>query len=287
MLRVFLACFLIAFASCKKSDGILQPAPLPGAPVTTPAPSPLQPIQVVSGWDGSRLGDAQVAVNGEPVVLDGDARFVLDHTGNPAVDVSVPGFLPRKTVAQQLSSGRLTMWPATSEQEVAAVRAMIFYNDRLYLPHAGGVYPVALLVPSPDYKAVADHWSAVFPTIGALTGRSLALAPSSRGEDDELVVSFDATAETCASPWGFCFSGVGRPPTDYFTRPARVLPSTSERPDVILRALASTMLKANPLPGLMNATRPALELSLLEQQTLRMMYQRPSGTRWPDTDPQR
>jgi hypothetical protein len=229
-----------------------------------------------------------VAVNGAPIDLDGEARFDLDYSGNPAVDVAVPGFLPRKTVAYQLSGGHLTMWPARNEQELAAIRAMVFpFNDRLYVPHEGGAYFVTLLVPPSDYRVVAERWIDVFATIRALTGRSLSMGSLSRGEDDELVVSFDATPDTCSSPWGFCFSGAGRPPSDYFTRPARVLPSAGDQTDVILRALASTMLRPNPLPGLMNATAPAKELSLLEQETLRMMYQRPSGTRWPDTDPKR
>ena len=55
------------------------------------------------------------------------------------------------------------------------------------------------------------------------------------------------------------------------------------RPGVIKRVLAFGLLNANPLPGLLNKTAPAAELSLLEKQTLKMQAMRPSGTRWPDT----
>ena len=84
----------------------------------------------------------------------------------------------------------------------------------------------------------------------------------------------------CSDPWGFCASTTSRPFVVHVSRAA------AGRQDVALRLLAQLFLQDNLQPGLMNRSHPSSDLSLLEQHTLRMMFQRGYVNRWPDNDRQ-
>jgi hypothetical protein len=133
---------------------------------------------------------------------------------------------------------------------------------------------------------IAAQWANEYREIEELTHLPLAMAfEPLRGSDDydeQVIVALDAIDASCGDPSAFC--GFVNSSFPYLSRPYRL---AANRPDVIRRVLAFGLLNWNPLPGLLNKTRPAPELSLLERQTLRMAFLRPSGTIWPDTDPSR
>ena len=133
---------------------------------------------------------------------------------------------------------------------------------------------------------IAAEWESVYREIGALTNLRLNLTFAPKGSDTgefegQVVVALDRLDESCRDPSGFCFENQWLPDNGLLYRLA------ANRPDVIRRVLASGLLNWNPLPGLLNKTNPAPELSLLEKQTLRMGFLRPVNTLWPDTDPSR
>jgi hypothetical protein len=76
------------------------------------------------------------------------------------------------------------------------------------------------------------------------------------------------------------------PTAAYFVSNAAIDPRAATRRDVALRVLLDAYaLAPHPLPGLMNATRPATELSEFERKTLHMMSLRwGTEVRWPDFD---
>jgi hypothetical protein len=239
-------------------------------------------------------------MNGAALTTDANGQFDWPGTVPPEapLDIDAPGFLPHRTRLFAVpSTNQIPLWPAANEAEAAAIQAMAFFRviDGFSLHKGVGpshLYQLAVVVeklPHPP-PGIFDDWSREYEEIRALTGRALSLTSVPRGDgsdfDGEVVVMFDE-AEECKDIWGFCdFVGHdGR--LGWFSRPYRMSVAMAERPGVIKRLLAFGLLKANPLPGLLNKTAPATELSLLEKQTLKMQSIRPVGTRWPDTAPVR
>jgi len=205
------------------------------------------------------------------------------------VDIDAPGFLPHKLMRSRLSGGDITMWPVASDADAEAIRVMAFFQSRngyeVNRPFLfTGRYLLAFQPAAGiNLSVVAERWRNAYARFGELTGLPLELGGSSN-DDDHLIVSFDANTESCPDVWGFCDSFLRE---DYFAIPVHIVSTLADRQEVIQRVFAHALLRPNPQPGLLNRTNPAAELSLLEQQTLRMMYLRPAGTRWPDTEPGR
>ena len=232
-----------------------------------------------------------------PLTTDANGQFEWPGTVRPeaTLDVDAPGFLPHRTRLFAVSStNQIALWPAANEAEIAAIKAMAFgeVGDYFLLKYGGNArpYQLALVLADPAHTAsVFDSWSREFEEIRVLTGRTLSLSPVpgwSDEFDNEVIVMLDET-ESCKDVWGFC-DFVGRDSRfGYFSRPYRMSLSMAARPGVIKRLLAFGLLNANPLPGLLNRTAPATQLSLLEKQTLKMQSIRPNGTHWPDTAPSR
>ena len=270
--------------------------PLGQPPPQGPPPPPAsRTLTVVSGWDQTPVPSAQVRLEAASFTTDANGRFESPGTVPPeaALDVDAPGFLPRRTrLGEVAATNQITLWPAANEAEAAAIQAMAFYRS-VTLMWAGSdwpVYQLALMVEDVPRtpSEILNDWVREYAEIRTLTGRVLSLSPIPRGNgptdefDNEIIVKFDET-EQCKEPWGFCDFVGNDIRFGYFSRPYRMSLTMAQRPGVIKRLLAFGLLNANPLPGLLNKTAPATELSLLEKQTLKMQAIRPSGTRWPDT----
>jgi hypothetical protein len=228
-------------------------------------------------------------MGGTALKTDANGQFEWPRSVLPdaPLDVDAPEFLPHRTRMFAMSSPyQIALWPAANEAETAAIKAMAFSGGSTF---SWPVYQLALVLPDAARTAsVFDDWSREYEEIRILTGRPLSLSPVPRGGgptdefDSEVIVMFDE-ADDCRDLWGFCDFVGNDPRFGYFTRPRRMSLAMAARPGVIKRLLASHLLSANPLPGLLNRTAPATELSLLEKQTLKMQSIRPGGTRWPDT----
>jgi hypothetical protein len=292
----------IGIAACAPSNPVnplLENNQVVPVPTPTPAPSPAphtfvdRTVRVISGWDNAPVSGALVRVGEQAVTTDVSGYFTAGFSDdNLPIDIDAPGYLPRRTrELTGITAGAITLWPAANEAEQQAINAMAFYQNRLYKsdpePGLEDKYFLSIL-PEPDGPTLEQAlvpWRKQFEQISQLTNLRIDAASANRGEYCELVVDFTATSQSCPTPWGFC----DEHSTDYyFTKPIHVVRERSDQPDVILRALVHTILYwPNPLPGLMNKTAPAMELSLLERQTLRMLTIRPTGTLWPDVDPKR
>jgi hypothetical protein len=107
---------------------------------------------------------------------------------------------------------------------------------------------------------------------------------------DGYLVSVAPSSPPCRHNWftwqfaiaGFCWEPTGA----YFVQNISVEPSLVDHPDIALRALLySFSLRPHQLPGLMNVTHPATELSQFEKKTLHMMSLRwPTPVTWPDME---
>jgi hypothetical protein len=277
---------------CDKSP--TSPGPRPPAP---PPPLPqARTLSVVSGWDQSAVAGAQVRVNDTMLTTDAQGQFVCSETvaAEAAIDVDASGFLPHRTRLFGVpSTNVIELWPAANAAEAAAIRSLVFgeWRGEFFLSRPGWpAFQLALLAAGLPRtpSEVSSDWMREYIEIEALTKLPLSISFTPRGFssdqfENEVIVAFDGTEESCRNPWGFCEFWDNSVP--YYSRPYRIVRTIADRPDVIRRVLASGLLQTNPLPGLLNKSAPAAEFSLLEKQTLRMQAIRPPGTRWPDTAP--
>ena len=279
------------------SESPTSPGGFPRPPAAPPPTAASRTVSVVSGWDQTPVAHAQVRMDGAALTTDANGQFEWPRTVPPEqpLDVDAAGFLPHRTrMFGVRETYTIALWPASNEAEAAAIKAMAFsgLGDNPTLGSKGWpVYQLALVLADPSRTAsVFDDWSREYEEIRILTGRPLSLSPIPRGGgptdefDNEVIVMFEET-ESCKDLWGFCDFVGNDSRFGYFTRPYRMSLTMAARPGVMKRLLASGFLNANPLPGLLNKTAPAAELSVLEKQTLKMQSIRPAGTRWPDTAP--
>jgi hypothetical protein len=279
---------------CDKSPTSPGPRP-PFQPPPPPLPQ-ARTLSVVSGWDQSAVAGAQVRVNDTMLTTDAQGQFVCSETvpAEAEIDVDAPGFFPHRTRLFGVPPTNLILlWPVAGDAEAAAIRAMAFSPStggqfRLSRLGWGAYYLVLLTAGDPRTPSeISGDWIREYEEIAELTGLPLSISFTTRADmeefQEEVIVVFDGTEETCRDPWGFCpFWNSSFP---YFSRPVRIVSALANRRDVIRRVLVSGLLNPNPLPGLLNRSTPAADLSLLEKQTLRMQSLRPQGTRWPDTAP--
>lgn len=253
----------------------------PAAPTAPALPVYRQPILITSGGDGSPVGGATVIINGDEHYSAANGEVIPDmYSGadtGAAIDVDVRGFLPRRT---KLSTDRvITLWPVASDAEANAVREMIYRRgepvDKVLTPIPSDP---CLLTVTGSTAAIAEAWNTEADQFFRTFSLPYKMTGSFQYEVNELEVIVAGQARCAPVPnWGFC-----RVPSVYRiyeVEPDRVL----HRP-TIRRVLASFFLGPNPLPGLMNATKPLDELSAFETQTIRMILQRKSPNRWPDSD---
>lgn len=286
-----------ATVGCSNGSETLLTGPASRYPPPQVPTAQARTLTVVSGWDNTPVPGAQVRVNDAPAVVDVNGQFVCSETApsEAPIDVDAPGFLPHRTRLFSVPATNLiALWPVVNEADAAAIRAMVFYerNGEFRMSRLDWrEYYLALLVDGVPQagEEIAAQWRREYEEIEALTGLRLSVSFAPRadteGFEEEVVVAFGGTEDSCRDSWGFCVFPI--PNIPYFSRPVRIAPPLASRPDVIRRVLVSGLLLANPQPGLLNKAKPAAELSLLEKQTLRMQHLRPAETRWPDTAPVR
>jgi hypothetical protein len=256
-----------------------------------PTPTEVSSIRLASGWDHSIVDVAQVTIGGKTYQADYDGvvRFGSDLSGGDlTMDITASGYLFRQTFL--LSTPVVTLWPA-DPADYDAIKGMVYTASgemfsKFYQSDFLGSDDYVIggdFARSPEgallldnLRSSSDHVSQVLVPSGANVFQ-LQPGPSLNAIDMALDL-VDDTA--CSDPWGFCSSNTSRP---YLVHVSR---SAATRSDVALRLLAHLFLQSNSEPGLMNRSHPSSELSLLEQQTLRMMFQRGYVNRWPDNDRQ-
>jgi len=267
----------------------LGPSPASDGRTTLPATS--MTITVTDGWTGAAVPGATVTAGGSEVLTDANGTFVL--TAAPVkclpLDIVATGFLSRRVCAKP----SVTLWPIADEAEEAATRAAAFpHFDRL-LDQAdyARVYGVVLQPDILQYPGVEATWVEAAAEIKEATGGKLAIQflPSLKW-DEGYLVSAASEPGLCSLTWskwtisvaGFCWM----PTATYFVSNAAIDPHAIARRDVALRVLLDAYsLRPHSLPGLMNETRPATELSEFERKTLHMMSLRwGTEVRWPDFD---
>lgn len=206
-----------------------------------------------------------------------------ENVGGRDIDIDAPGFLLRQT---QVDTDTFTLWPATAGEE-EAIKAMVYQRAadghlRLNRPYFGYFIVSTAFGDAPNGAAVTRSLqisaTRVSELLAVAGGPFFTVSSGPQGDDQELTVDFIASTSSCGTPWGFCETG---------TSPWKVslVPETAGRADVPLRVIAQILLRANPLPGLMNSDQPASDLSRLEQQTIRMLFKRPGiRNEWPDRD---
>ena len=243
-------------------------------------------MRIVSGWDDSPVAGARVLVDGvqRSTEDDGSLTDVVDLRGR-AIDIDARGFLPRKT---RITAERLTLWPAASEQEVQAIARLVYYRGRLVNLD---VRATLRLIREVAYNHDAAFGAAVDTINAVMRDRRFAVEGRDPEVDDGAVWTVSVGgAKECGghaffAPYGLClpylwFRG------DRDNAIVLLTPDALARPESPLRLLALAHLVGdNPLPGLLNPSTPeATELTLLEQQVLRMLPQRLPCTTFPDDD---
>jgi hypothetical protein len=257
----------------------------PAAPSTLP-PEPFLSVWITSGDGGKPVAGARVSIDGVSYVSNETGAVTPAGPGAPrgsAIDVDADGFLPRRT---RIPATRvITLWPVAGEAEAEAVREMVYGRgggDVLHPPDIGPFWLV-FLDPS-EAPDLAHVWQAEATAFGDRFERTVNVSIGPRFDEldgalvtNEVVVRFEGTGCDPVPAWGLCQVS---PASKTFL----VQADRAGDPRTIRRLLASWFLGPNPLPGLMNPDAPADELSPLEEQSIRMILQRPLPNRWPDTD---
>jgi hypothetical protein len=157
--------------------------------------------------------------------------------------------------------------------------------------HAMDNLPIVFASNLASRPEVTAAWNAAAAELKSATGNTLTVRfARAMLYDEGYLVSIAASSPACRHNWftwqfsiaGFCWDST----RDYFVQDITVDPSLVDHPDVALRALLySFSLRPHQLPGLMNATHPATELSQFEKKTLHMMSLRwPTPVTWPDME---
>lgn len=290
-MRAPLGCLFMAFLSvvavgCDDANRTLVGPMSPSPATTAPGPSPVAPqaVRVVSGGTGQPVVGAAVTVNGraystdEAGIVGPDVVLSVPMAAN-SIDVEAPGFLKRETRVPE--DGRITLWPVASEEEAQAVREMVYRragsSEQVLHPASVGE-PFYVTLEGTISLGTYEAWQAGAMAFGAPFSLSYEVRGQFGYDQNEITVRFGETASCApASAWGFC-----QEVSPY--RIFRVLPERALDQRTIRRVVASWFLGPNPLPGFMNPTTPADDLSPFEIQTIRMILQRDRPNRWPDND---
>ena len=272
--------------ACGEGGGRLPTLSTP--PTTAPSPPPstsadFQPVRVVSGADTKPVAGASVLIEGSRFVSDENGRVTPDPLRGAAlgasIDVDAPGYLPRRTRIDHYRT--VILWPVADAAEEEAVHEMVYRwagPRQAFHPPDPGPFLISFLDARSLDPGVADAWSAEAMEFGDLLGLNYVQSYSFQYEQNEIAVRFSETGACDPLPsLGFCRDS-------HYYKSFLVLPGKARDPQTIRRVLVSWFLGPNPLPGFLNRSRPADQLSPLEMQTLRMLFMRPLPNRWPDTD---
>lgn len=256
---------------------------------TTSTAVEIASIRLVDGWTQDVVDVAQVTIDGKTYAPDanGVVRFPgVRNDEHVNLDIAAPGYLLRQTFIS--SAPAVTLWPA-NPQDRDAIKSMAYTSSGEVV----GKFYNSDYIGTDDFAVGGDfarssEGATLFENLRSSEHRlsqvlspggadlfRLEPGPSLTGIDMALDVVEDAE---CSDSWGFCATPTSRPFVVHVPR------SAAARPEVALRLLAQLFLQANPQAGLMNRARPSSELSLLEQQTLRMVFQRGYVNRWEDND---
>lgn len=250
--------------------------PIQGAP---PSELTLLGRTVVSGWDTTPVAGATVVINGSSAMTNARGEFTTTASFGTPIEVRAQGFLPRRTT---LTPFVVTLWPAPTAADEQAIRAMAFFSrDRTYLDLYESVTVDTSFAGIAEPVAARAAWES---EMNAMSRRlNLPFIFGAADYFSGFKVSFDELTAPCTSAaptWGFC-------PTESGYPGIVVRPELARDIATIRRVLAFAVLRGHTQPGLLNLTHPAESLSLLEEQTLKMLRLRAPTVYWPDTDPQR
>ncbi|MBK5299085.1 MAG: hypothetical protein JJE40_18180 [Vicinamibacteria bacterium] len=301
---ITIAVSLIAAVACNGTGPTPGPTPVsipqstPPVPEAPPPPSPpsaITQVRIVSGWDDAPVTNATVRIDGvaRPDAADGTVTDVADLTGRD-IEIETRGFLPRKT---RIISDTVTLWPAAGAREAEAIKQLLFYR-----PDDGGTPSLVSLniravlsldaVLSMDervaFEQAADRLNEL---IGeqrfAIAGATGLPPPIPNAGDWRVLVGDTNNCILGSSPaFGFCLPYLWFRGAPGEIQALGVTREAMNRPGTPLRLLAmANIVGSNPLRGLLTAAHGGeTELSLLEQQALRMLSQRKSCTKFPDDD---
>jgi hypothetical protein len=263
----------------------------PFVPATSAPIIAAQTVAVTDGWTGAPVPGARISMNGTELVTTANGTVPVTIAAGQCqpMDIVATGFLHRRTCARP----SVTLWPIANDAEAAATHEAAFlYPDRLIdQSQAVNDIPVVLAANLASRPEVTSAWNTAAAELMSATGNKLSVRFAQTVPYDEgFVVSMAPPSPPCRHYWfewqfaiaGFCWE----PTRDYFVQDITVDPSLVDHPDVALRALLYAFtLRPHQLPGLMNATRPATELSPFERKTLHMMGLRwPTPVTWPDLE---
>ena len=260
---------------------------LPGTMPITAGPT----VTVTDGWTGAPVAGARVTVQGTELLTtaNGTVPVTIVASQCQLMDIVATGFLRRQTCAR----ASVTLWPIANDAEAAATHDAAFvYFDRLMdQSRAMNDQPVVLADNLESRPEVTAAWETAAAALTSATGNKLTVrfARSIPGGEGYLV-SAAPSPPPCLHTWFTWQFAVARfcwePTRDYFVQDITVDPSLVDHADVALRALLYAFtLRPHQLPGLMNVSHPATELSPFERKTLHMTSLRwPTPVTWPDLE---
>lgn len=245
---------------------------------------------VIDGWSRQPVVGAAVTANGLQVLADtsGQVRFPATKSSCISLDVIATGYLERRMCASAFTQ-EVALWPMARAEEAEATRNWIFTRDQIRGEYWSTPTLIAL---SPDLAArseVAATWTAATNAITQLSQGRIKFQWVPSAPEEGLVIEAAGTPPSCSvvPPWPFELGGfcVAYDPAVYFLDRLNVRSDRLVDRSTALRALLSAVgIRAHPLPGLLNMTRPQPELAEFESKTLGMLGLRQHTVTWPDFD---
>jgi hypothetical protein len=262
----------------------------PGQPTGSTNSTGLATFVILDGWSQLPVAGAAVIANGTQALTDaaGQVQFPATPSGCVVIDVKATGFLDRRTCGSSLVR-QISLWPVANADEGEVTRRWVFNNDRIDRGYWSAPIQIALVPELAARADVAQIWAAAGDTIQSVSRGRIRFTWVTSVPEEGLVLEAAAMPLSCseAPPWpyeigGFC---VKYDPSVYLLDRLRVAPERLADSRTALRALLSAAgIKAHTVPGLMNAARPAADLSVFERKTLGMIGLRLRTVTWPDYD---
>jgi len=297
-----LSCALVAVACGSPSPTLPVAAPAP-----VPTPMQVRFVTIVSGETSQPVSGAQVIVGGVESTSGADGRATVppDARSSALVDIVAAGFLDRQTTyGRALASARFPLWPRTSptgldEKFTQEIVYTTFGEDatvgaapmRRWRSSLG---PVRVLLGKgfdPSAGRSVDNQVDAARQMNDLLGDSLEyMEPVFSDEEPDagvVVVKVDPDAETCdgnvlafASFYVYTNGEIGKVDIVYCT----VL--ETQRINIVRHEFGHSLgLRHSFEPSdLMYPYDTSDRFTERERLAVRLMYQRPTGNRYPDND---
>ena len=250
----------------------------------TPFPSPAgasSRFDVFDGVTGAAVGAGQFAVGSAPSVSF-SGGFEAGPIGG-SVAISVPGYLRRETTLP--GGGRISVWPAADRTEEEYTRTLVYVNaidnvtERTLFRLPIGAYEVSLS-PELDVPTIRDVFNRVFSRIREATRGAVTFGLG--GSVPLVVVSIDASVAPFAAFTNWNSSGgyinSGR---------IRVINLARAQDEALLLhefGHMSGLQHSNRTDDVMHPSARISQMTTRELVTVAMLFQRPAGTRFPDSD---